>query len=76
MEVPDLRRRLGEGSIIKPRTGKRNGKEAEPLQIKDELTSRESLQGDILMKPTESIFERRRDACATFLLRVVMSHLF
>jgi hypothetical protein len=67
---------LGEGEQNNQGTGKRNGKEAEPSQIKDELTSRESPQGDILMKPSGSIFERRQDTCATDLLGVVMSQWF
>jgi hypothetical protein len=67
---------LGEEEQNNQGTGKRNGKEAEPSQIKDEITSWESPQGDIFMKPSESIIERRRDSCATDSLRVVMSQLF
>jgi len=67
---------LGEEGQNNQGTGKRNGKEAESSQIKDELTSRESPQGDIFMKPSGSIFERRQDTCATDFLGVVMSQWF
>jgi hypothetical protein len=48
---------LGEGGR------KRNGKEAEPLQIIDELIHSESPQGDIFMKPSRNFFECRKNAC-------------